>query len=151
MVTGWIVKAGPEPTGYVNPCQTNLHESIITGSVPVTVKSCVAEPSPVVNHWNDPVFDHTFSHVTGWIVRAGEAPADYVNPCPSPHVAIITGVIPVTVKSCVSEPSPVVNHWNDPEFDKTYSHVTGWTVRAGEAPANYVDPCTTTTAMLVML
>ena len=116
-----------------------------------TIDCAALRPAPVVGHHSEPVFDLTGTIVTGWVVKAGPEPVGFVNPCPNPHMSVITGAIPVTIKSCVAEPSPVVNHWYDPEFDATYSHVTGWTARAGVAPANYVDPCTTTTAMLLIL
>ena len=93
------MKAGPAPAGYVDPCPVEaLHEAVITQRIPVTIQSCVAEPSPQLNHWMDPVFDATYSHVTGWISRAGSAPAGYVDPCgPTPSSANEVVVAPLVL------------------------------------------------------
>ena len=70
-----------------------------------------ARPDFVVGHYSTPVFDQTGTIVTGWNVVAGEEPADFVNPCPSTHTKRITGVIPISIQSCVAEPAPQLNHW----------------------------------------
>ena len=110
-----------------------------------TIKCAALEPAPVPGYHNEPQFDGTHTIVTGWVVKAGPEPDGYLNPCPDPHESVITGVIPVVVKTCVGEPSPQINHWMDPFFDATYSHVTGWTSRAGSPPEGYVNPCTNAT------
>ena len=81
IVTGWVVLAGTAPAGYVSPCDSELETKIITSFRAVVTDNCVAEPMLVPGYWADPEWNLQHTAVVGWIVKAGQAPPTYVNPC----------------------------------------------------------------------
>ena len=113
-----------------------------------TVDCAASRPAPVPNHYSTPEFDHTGTIVTGWTIRAGEQPADFVNPCPSMDYKLVTtGMIPSTVPFCVAEPLTDPHYWAQPYWNLQHTHVVGWIIKAGEAPLDYVNPCVVHTAV----
>ena len=113
----------------------------------MSIQCAALKPAPVYGEHIEPQWDGTHTIVTGWIQKAGPEPAGYVDPCPNQYHDILVGKIPIHVTSCVSEPSPQLNHWFAPQFDGTYTHVTGWTSTPGVPPVGYVNPCTGATAI----
>ena len=83
IVTGWVVLAGEPPVGYVSPCE------IITTLKPVVTENCVAEPMLVPGYWADPQWNLQHTAVVGWVVKAGDAPTTYVNPCVAHTLLVI--------------------------------------------------------------